>query len=152
MLENIRMGRANASLAEVEEAAQMAGIHDTLMRLSEGYETQAGERGSRLSGGERQRIAIARALVRRPRVLLLDEATSALDPHTEAAVNATLREAARGRTVIMVTHRLSSVPHCDHILVMEGGRLVEQGRHDDLLRNGGLYYALWELGQQEVSE
>jgi ATP-binding cassette subfamily B protein len=152
LLENIRMGRPNAPLADVEEAARMAGIHDTLMRLPEGYDTQAGERGGRLSGGERQRIALARALVRRPRVLLLDEATSALDPHTEAAVNSTLRQAARGRTVIMVTHRLSSVPHCDHILVMDRGRLVEQGRHEQLLRAHGVYYSLWQLGQQAVAQ
>lgn len=152
LLENIRMGRPSAPLAEVEEAARMAGIHDTLRRLPEGYKTQAGERGSRLSGGERQRIALARALVRRPRVLLLDEATSALDPHTETAVNATLRDAARGRTVIMVTHRLRSVPHCDLILVMEGGRLVEQGRHEQLLRARGMYYSLWRLDEQAAAQ
>ncbi len=151
VLENIRAGRANAPLADVEEAARQAGIHDTLMSLPGGYETQAGERGARLSGGERQRIALARALVRNPRVLLLDEATSALDPHTEASVNATLRQAANGRTVISVTHRLSAVPHCDHIFVMDRGRLVEQGRHEELLRLGGVYSALWQLGQQEAS-
>jgi ATP-binding cassette subfamily B protein len=150
LLENIRAGRPNAPLAEVEEAARQAGIHDTLMRLPQGYETQAGERGGRLSGGERQRIALARALIRHPRVLLLDEATSALDPHTEASVNATLQMAANGRTVISVTHRLSSVPHCDNILVMDRGRLVEQGRHEELLRLGGVYSALWQLGQREV--
>jgi ATP-binding cassette subfamily B protein len=152
LLENIRMGRPDASLADVEEAARLAGIHETLMRLPEGYETQAGERGGRLSGGERQRIALARALIRRPQVLLLDEATSALDPPTEAAVNATLRQVAKGRTVIMVTHRLSLTPHCDHILVMERGRLVEQGRHEQLLLVGGIYSALWQLSQQEVAK
>ena len=151
LLENIRMGRPNAPPAEVEAAARMAGIHDTLMRLPEGYETQAGERGSRLSGGERQRIALARALVRQPQILLLDEATSALDPQTEAAVNATLRQAATGRTVVSVTHRLSSVAHCDHILVMDRGLLVEQGRHEELLRFGGVYFSLWQLGQEEAN-
>ncbi len=149
LLENIRMGRSDASDGEVEAAARQAGIHDTLIRLPEGYATQAGERGGRLSGGQRQRLAIARALVRQPRVLLLDEATSALDPQTEAEVNATLREASDGRTVISVTHRLSTVSGFDHILVMEQGRLVEQGRHDDLLRRGGIYASLWQRGQQE---
>jgi ATP-binding cassette subfamily B protein len=150
LIENLRLGSPNAPLEEVEEAARQAGIHDTLMRLPQGYETQAGERGGRLSGGERQRIALARALIRHPRVLLLDEATSALDVQTEVAVNATLRRAARGRTVISVTHRLSSVPQCDHILVMDRGRLVEQGRHEELLRLGGIYFSLWQLGQQDV--
>ena len=149
LFENIRTGRPNAPVADVEEAARQAGIHDTLMGLEAGYETQAGERGGRLSGGERQRIALARALVRHPRVLLLDEATSALDPHTESSVNTTLRQAAHGRTVISVTHRLSSVPHCDNILVMDRGRLVEQGRHEELLRLGGVYFGLWQLGQRE---
>ena len=138
LLENIRMGRSDATDDEVHEAARQAGLHDTLVRLPDGYETQAGERGGRLSGGQRQRLAIARALVRRPRVLLLDEATSALDPQTEAEVNATLRQAGGGRTVISVTHRLASVTDADHILVMERGRLVEQGRHEDLLRCGGV--------------
>lgn len=151
LFENIRTGRPTAAVEEVEEAARQAGIHDTLMALEAGYQTQAGERGGRLSGGERQRIALARALVRNPRVLLLDEATSALDPHTESAVNATLREAANGRTVISVTHRLSSVSHCDNILVMDRGRLVEQGRHEELLRLGGVYFSLWQLGQREDS-
>lgn len=150
LLENIRMGRSDASDGDVEAAARQAGIHDTLVRLPEGYATQAGERGGRLSGGQRQRLAIARALVRQPRVLLLDEATSALDPQTEAEVNATLREASDGRTVISVTHRLSTVSGFDHILVMEQGRLVEQGRHDELLRRGGIYASLWQRGQQET--
>jgi ATP-binding cassette subfamily B protein len=150
LLENIRAGRPGASLAEVEEAARQAGIHDTVKRLPEGYETQAGERGGRLSGGERQRIGLARALIRKPQVLLLDEATSALDPHMEALINATIREAATGRTVISITHRLSSVPHCDTILVMDRGRLVEQGRHEELLCLGGVYSALWQLGQENL--
>src|SRR5262249_25648804 len=145
LFENIQMSYPNASIEDVEEAARQAGIHDAIMRLPEGYESQAGERGGRLSGGERQRIALARALVRKPRVLLLDEATSSLDLRTEAAVNATLRQAASGRTVISVTHRLSTVPDCDCILVMDRGRLVETGTHEDLLRLGGVYFALWQL-------
>ena len=150
LLENIRAGRPNAPLADVQEAARQAGIHETLERLPEGYETQAGERGGGISGGERQRIALARALVRRPQVLLLDEATSALDPQTEASVNATLRLAARGRTVISVTHRLSSVSDCDRIFVLDRGRLVEQGSHEELLRLGGVYSGLWQLGKRKV--
>lgn len=151
ILENIRMGRSDASDDEVMEAAKLAGIHDTLMQLPDGYATQAGERGGRLSGGQRQRLAIARALVRQPRVLLLDEATSALDPHTEAEVNATLREASDGRTSISVTHRLTSVTDADLILVLERGRLVEQGRHEELVRLGGVYAALWQRAQLEPS-
>ena len=149
LLQNIRMGRPNAPIADVEESARAAGIHDTLQRLPEGYETQAGERGSRLSGGERQRIALARALVRKPQVLVLDEATSALDPPTEAAVIATLLEAAAERTVVMVTHRLSCAPSCDRIIVMDRGRVVEQGRHEELLKAGGVYFGLWQAGAQQ---
>lgn len=149
LLENIRMGREDASDAEVMEAATQAGIHDVLMQLPEGYATQAGERGSRLSGGQRQRLAIARALVRQPAVLLLDEATSALDPQTEADVNATLRQAGTGRTVVAVTHRLTTITHVDQILVVDGGRVVEQGRHHDLLQRSGVYASLWQRGLQE---
>ena len=148
--ENIRMGRPDATDDEVQQAARQAGIHDTLMQQPAGYDTQAGERGGRLSGGQRQRLAIARALVRQPRVLLLDEATSALDPQTETEVNATVKQAGSGRTVIAVTHRLTSVTDVNLILVMERGRLVEQGTHDELLRRGGVYAALWQRAQQEA--
>jgi ATP-binding cassette subfamily B protein len=150
LLENIRMSHPKATEGDVEEAARLAGIHDVIMQLPEGYESQAGERGSRLSGGERQRVALARALVRNPRVLLLDEATSSLDSRTEASVNATLRRAASGHTVISVTHRLSTVPDCDCILVMDRGRLVERGTHEELLRLGGVYSDLWQLSQREI--
>ncbi len=142
--DNIRLGRPGASDADVEAAARAAEIHDFIVQLPQGYETPVGERGGRLSGGQRQRIGIARALLRDPDVLLLDEATSALDPRTEAALNATLAKAAKGRTVISVTHRLQSAVACDRIFVLEHGRLVEQGRHDELLRAGGSYKLLWE--------
>ncbi len=145
LAENIRMGRPSASDGAVEEAARQAGIHQTLQRLPEGYQTEAGERGARLSGGERQRIALARALVRQPAVLILDEATSALDPQTEADVNTTLRQAAWGRTVISVTHRLASVTQCDEIFVMDRGRLVGQGSHEELLSKCEVYSSLWQL-------
>jgi ATP-binding cassette, subfamily B, bacterial len=132
--ENIRLGRADASDKDVEAAARAAEIHDFIESLPLGYDTNAGERGSLMSGGQRQRIAIARALVRDPAILLLDEATSALDHATEAAILATLRRAAAGRTVITVTHRLSSAVDADIVLVMGGGELVEAGGHEILRR------------------
>lgn len=140
--ENIRLGRPDASQAEVEAAARTAEIHDFIVSLPQGYETPAGERGGRLSGGQRQRIGIARALLRDPPILILDEATSALDPATEAAINATIARIARDRTVISVTHRLASVTGCDQIFVMQQGRLGESGTHAELLALGGLYAAL----------
>jgi len=142
--ENIRLGRPGASDAEVEAAARAAEIHDFVLRLPQGYDTQVGERGGRLSGGQRQRIGIARALLRDPDVLLLDEATSALDPRTEAALNETLAHAAKGRTVISVTHRLQSATTADRIFVLDHGRLVQHGRHDELLKDGGCYKQLWD--------
>ena len=142
--ENIRLGRPEASDLEVEAAAKSAEIHDLIMSLPNGYDTMVGEAGGRLSGGQRQRIAIARAIVRDPLILLLDEATSALDPGVEAAVNDTLSRLARNRTVVSVTHRLSSAVDADCIFVMHAGRLVEQGSHESLLRSGGAYERLWK--------
>jgi ATP-binding cassette subfamily B protein len=141
--ENIRLGRPSASDAGIEAAAKSAGIHDFIVSLPNGYQTLAGERGSRFSGGQRQRLAIARAVLRDPSVLILDEATSSLDPSTEAAVNATFQRIGSGRTVISVTHRLSSVTRADWIFVMHQGRLAEQGTHDHLLRAGGRYSNMW---------
>lgn len=142
--ENIRLGKLDATPEEIEKAARLAGVHDFVERLPDGYETVVGERGGRLSGGQRQRVAIARAILRDPEILLLDEATSALDPATEAAVNATLTVASRGRTVISVTHRLAPIVHSDSILVFDRGSLVEQGRHAELLARRGVYARLWE--------
>jgi ATP-binding cassette subfamily B protein len=142
--ENIRLGKEGASDEEVEEAARNAEIHDFIMSLPEGYDTIVGERGDTLSGGQRQRIAIARAIVRDPSVLLLDEATSALDQTTEAAINRTLLDLAKGRTMIFSTHRLTSVVEMDEIIVVAGGRVVERGSHDQLLADGGAYARLWE--------
>ena len=141
--ENIRISRSNASDAEVEEAARAAEIHDIIMAMPQGYDTLAGERGSRFSGGQRQRISIARALLRDPAILILDEATSALDPATEEAINETLLRIAKGRTVLSVTHRLRSVADYDLIVVMHQGRVVEQGHHNDLLAQKGMYADLW---------
>jgi ATP-binding cassette subfamily B protein len=142
--ENIRMGRPGASDTDVVEAAEAAEIHDLIQRMPEKYDTRAGERGGRLSGGQRQRIAIARALLRDPPVLMLDEATSALDAAAEAAINATLDQAGKGRTVIAVTHRLASVVNADRVFVLDHGRLVEQGSHRELVEQGGVYQRLWE--------
>lgn len=141
--ENIRMAKPDASDAEVEQAAQLAEIHEYVLRLPHGYDTRVGEAGSFLSGGQRQRIAIARAIIRNPAILILDEATSALDPGTESAVNATLRRLTQDRTVISVTHRLSSVVDFDHIYVLQDGRLVESGSHAALQQQGGVYAQLW---------
>lgn len=142
--ENIRIGKPDATDVEVEAAARAAEIHDIILAMAQGYDTSVGERGGRLSGGQRQRVAIARALLRDPRVLVLDEATSALDAGTEASINQTLERAARGRTVVSVTHRLASVVTMDRIFVLDRGRVIEQGRHDELLALDGVYSKLWE--------
>ena len=141
--ENIRMGNPQASTAEIEAAMRAAEIHEFVVSLPEGYDTIAGERGSRFSGGQRQRLALARALVRDPAILLLDEATSALDPGSEAAINETLTRVAKGRTVISVTHRLSTISNTDRIFVLDRGQIAEQGKHDDLLHRHGIYSRLW---------
>ncbi len=141
--ENIRMANPQATDHEVEAAAAAAEIHDFIISLPQGYDTLAGERGSRFSGGQRQRIAIARAIIRNPTILILDEATSALDPASEAAINATLTQLARGRTVISITHRLSSIATADRIFVLNHGRLVESGTHNELLAFDGVYRQMW---------
>jgi ATP-binding cassette subfamily B protein len=141
--ENIRVGKPEATDAEVEATARAAEMHDLIERMPRGYETVVGEQGNRLSGGQRQRIAIARAMLRDPAILILDEATSALDVATEAALNLTLAQLARGRTVITVTHRLASVGQADRIFVLNHGQLIEQGPHQVLLARGGVYTQLW---------
>ena len=143
ILENIRMGQPAATQEQVEAAARAAEIHDYIATLPNGYCTLVGERGSQLSGGQRQRIAIARALVRDPAILILDEATSALDYATEAALLATLRKFALGRSVIHVTHRLTSVIQADHIVLLDHGRVCEEGTHGELVQRDGFYAGLW---------
>ena len=149
--ENIRLGNASASEAEVESAARAAEIHDFVASLPDGYETIAGERGGLLSGGQRQRVAIARALVRDPAVLVLDEATSALDHETDAAIVSTVRRVSHGRTVIAVTHRLTSFAHADTIFVLAEGRLVQSGPHEQLLSTPGPYRRMWEAQRATAS-
>jgi ATP-binding cassette subfamily B protein len=140
--ENLRFARPEATDEEIEEAARAAQIHELVASLPEGYETVVGERGYRFSGGEKQRIAIARTILRNPPILVLDEATSALDTQTERAVQAALERLAEGRTVIAIAHRLSTVRDADQIVVLDRGRVVERGTHDELLSLGGRYAAL----------
>ncbi|HEV3070819.1 MAG TPA: ABC transporter ATP-binding protein [Solirubrobacteraceae bacterium] len=142
ILENLRFACAEASDEEIEEAARAAQIHELIASLPEGYDTPVGERGYRFSGGEKQRIAIARTILRNPPVLILDEATSALDTETERAVQLALDELAKGRTTIAIAHRLSTIRDADQILVLDGGRLVERGTHEQLVELGGRYAAL----------
>ncbi|EDQ84875.1 uncharacterized protein MONBRDRAFT_12463 [Monosiga brevicollis MX1] len=137
--ENIKYGRATATDEEVEAAARMANAHDFIQSFEEGYDTMVGERGVRLSGGQKQRVAIARALLVQPEILLLDEATSALDAESEHEVQTALDRAMMGRTVIVIAHRLSTIRNANVILVVQKGRIVEQGTHEELLRARGTY-------------
>jgi ATP-binding cassette subfamily B protein len=145
---NIAYGRPDATPAEVERAARLARLHDFIVSLPDGYETKVGERGLKLSGGEKQRVAIARTLLKDPPILMLDEATSALDTRTEKEIQASLDEVARGRTTLVIAHRLSTVVDSDEIVVLEAGRIVERGRHTELLAREGVYAEMWRRQQE----
>lgn len=148
---NIRYGRPDASDAEVAEAARHAHIAGFIDSLPKGYEARVGERGLKLSGGEKQRVAIARTLLKSPRILVLDEATSALDTHTEREIQSSLAEIAEGRTTLVIAHRLSTIVDADEILVLEAGSIVERGTHAALLAQNGAYADLWRRQLDEVS-
>ena len=147
--ENILYGRLDATEEEIVEAAKRANIHDYIMTLEKGYDTQIGERGVRLSGGQKQRLSIARVFLKNPPILILDEATSALDNTTEIMIQQALDELCVGRTTVVVAHRLSTVKNADEIAVVEDGNIIEQGSHDELIALGGRYESLYKLQFRE---
>ena len=146
---NIAYGRVGATQAEVEQAARQAQVHDFVLRLPDGYDTMVGERGLKLSGGEKQRVAIARTILKDPRILILDEATSALDTRTEVDIGVALRNAAANRTTVVIAHRLSTVVDADEIIVLVDGRVAERGSHAALLAAHGMYAEMWQLQEAE---
>jgi ATP-binding cassette subfamily B protein len=148
---NIAYGRPGATQEQIEAAARAAQVHDFVLRLPDGYDTMVGERGLKLSGGEKQRVAIARTLLKDPRILILDEATSALDTRTEQEIQTALRDASRGRTTLVIAHRLSTVVDADEILVLQDGRVAERGNHAALIAAGGLYAAMWRRQSEAVA-
>ena len=145
MKENILYGRLDATEEEIIEAAKRANIHDYIMTLPEGYDTQIGERGVKLSGGQKQRLSIARVFLKNPAILILDEATSALDNTTEILIQSALDELCKGRTTLVVAHRLSTIKNADEIVVIANGMIKEQGTHDELVEKDGIYAKLYSL-------
>jgi len=146
---NILYGRMDATKAEMVEAAKQAKIHDFIESLPEGYDTTVGERGLKLSGGEKQRVAIARTLLKRPKIFLFDEATSALDTRTEKEIQENLREISKNKTTLIIAHRLSTIIDADEIIVLEKGKIVEKGNHQTLLKENGIYAAMWKRQQDK---
>jgi ATP-binding cassette subfamily B protein len=145
VLENLRYGKPAATLEEVEEAARGAQIHDVIASLPDGYHTVVGERGYRFSAGERQRLAIARAILKNPRILILDEATSSLDSESERRVQDALATLCEGRTTLVIAHRLATIRDANLIVVVDRGHIVERGTHDELIAHAGLYAWLWRV-------
>jgi len=143
--DNILYGKLDATQEEIERAAKSANIHDYIMSLEHGYDTQIGERGVRLSGGQKQRLSIARVFLKNPPILILDEATSALDNTTEILIQEALDELCKGRTTIVVAHRLSTIKNADEIAVIADGKIMEQGDHETLMAHGGIYTELYNL-------
>ena len=150
--ENLTYGRPDATDADVEWAARLAEAHDFVEALPDGYDTIVGERGQKLSGGQRQRLTIARAILRDPAILVLDEATSAVDNETEAAIQRSIAHVSADRTTIVIAHRLSTVRHAHRIHVLEAGRIIEAGTHEELVDHGGLYAALWRVQTGEATD
>jgi ATP-binding cassette subfamily B protein len=150
--ENITYGTFDATREEIVEAAKMAEAHDFISNLPEGYDTEVGERGVKLSGGQRQRISIARAILKDPEILVLDEATSDVDTETEMLIQRSLDDLTEDRTTFAIAHRLSTIKDADTIVVLEGGRIVERGTHDELLGEDGLYAHLWGVQAGEIDE
>lgn len=149
---NIRYAKLDASDEEIQQAAKHANIHDFICSLPEGYQTVVGERGLKLSGGEKQRIAIARVILKNPRILVFDEATSSLDSHSEQLILESLKEVAEKHTTLVIAHRLSTIIDADNIIVLDKGKVVEQGSHQQLLEQAGLYAHLWQLQQEEEKQ
>jgi len=147
---NIAYGRPDATQEEIENAAKVAQVHDFVLRMPDGYNTRVGERGLKLSGGEKQRVAIARTVLKDPRILILDEATSALDSRTERDIDAALRAVSARRTTLVIAHRLSTVVDADEIIVLVDGRIAERGSHRELLAQGGVFARMWDLQAQQA--
>jgi subfamily B ATP-binding cassette protein MsbA len=148
---NIAFGKLGATESEIVEAAKAACAHDFIIGFPLGYDTPVGEHGTQLSGGQRQRIAVARALIKNAPIILLDEATAALDSESEKQVQEAIEHLCQNRTTIVIAHRLHTIMHADAILVVEGGEIAEQGRHDELLRRGGRYASFFRLQQRETA-
>ena len=151
---NIRFGCRDASMEQVEQAAKMADVHENIIDFPDGYETLVGERGVTLSGGQKQRVSIARALIKDPPILILDDAVSAVDTETEEHILHALKEARQGKTTIIIAHRISTIQHADQILVIDDGRIVQHGRHEELSQADGVYKTIYEkqLLEEEINQ